>query len=183
MATWPHQNLYSIARVSVYAGGNAGTCLRRVRPQDSARISKVEIAKSLYGHAAHGYVSVQRNHIDGAASTLVLNKKERKRFTLNRDFLGDYLDLMSKPYLRNLIGTQTRYDTADTVQVVIKMCCFATRSKSMIADLIRKSAAFLLRMLDCFSSGRKRSRADQTRAKSKLSSSDTFPSRRLRPFP
>jgi myosin-1 len=39
-----------------------------------------------------------------AASALMYGKKERKRFTINRDFIGDYINIGSKPYLRNLIG-------------------------------------------------------------------------------
>ena len=38
------------------------------------------------------------------AADVVHGKKERKRFSLNREFLGDYLNYLDNPVLRALIG-------------------------------------------------------------------------------
>ena len=38
------------------------------------------------------------------AADIMYNKKERKRFSLNREFLGDYLNLLDNPILRALIS-------------------------------------------------------------------------------
>ncbi len=40
------------------------------------------------------------------AASIVYDKKERKRFTLNREFLGDYLNLLDNPILKALIGVR-----------------------------------------------------------------------------
>jgi hypothetical protein len=39
-----------------------------------------------------------------ADQSVFVGKKERRRFTLNRDFGGDYLNLLNNPALRSLIG-------------------------------------------------------------------------------
>lgn len=49
------------------------------------------------------------------ASNLVLNKKERRRNSLNRNFMGDYLGLDNHPELRRFLGRRERVDFADTV--------------------------------------------------------------------
>lgn len=49
------------------------------------------------------------------ASNLVLNKKERRRNSLNRNFMGDYIGLDNHPELRRFIGRRERVDFADTV--------------------------------------------------------------------
>ena len=38
------------------------------------------------------------------ASDILLNKKERRRGTINRNFVGDYIGLNDNPALRSLIG-------------------------------------------------------------------------------
>ncbi len=42
-----------------------------------------------------------------SASDILLNKKERKRLTINRNFAGDYLGFAENPALRALVGTFT----------------------------------------------------------------------------
>ena len=37
------------------------------------------------------------------ASSILLNKKERKRGTLNRNFVGDYIGFQDNPALRALV--------------------------------------------------------------------------------
>ena len=46
---------------------------------------------------------------------VVLGKKERKRNSLNRNFIGDYIGLESHPELRQFAGKRERIEFADTV--------------------------------------------------------------------
>ena len=43
------------------------------------------------------------------ASDILLNKKERKRLSINRNFVGDYLGFVDNPSLRALVGTVHLY--------------------------------------------------------------------------
>lgn len=38
------------------------------------------------------------------AADIMYNQKERKRFSLNREFMGDYLNVLDNPVLKSLIG-------------------------------------------------------------------------------
>uniref|UniRef100_A0AAR2IMN9 Osteoclast-stimulating factor 1 n=1 Tax=Pygocentrus nattereri TaxID=42514 RepID=A0AAR2IMN9_PYGNA len=49
------------------------------------------------------------------ASDLLLNKKERRRHSLNRNFVGDYLGMDDRPELRQFLGKREKIDFADTV--------------------------------------------------------------------
>ncbi|KAK3098251.1 hypothetical protein FSP39_017626 [Pinctada imbricata] len=49
------------------------------------------------------------------ASDILLNKKERRRHSLNRNFVGDYLGLEDHPAIRALVGKRERIEFADTV--------------------------------------------------------------------
>ncbi|CAG2209745.1 MYO1 [Mytilus edulis] len=49
------------------------------------------------------------------ASDILLNRKERRRFSLNRNFVGDYIGLDDHPALRALVGKRERIDFAETV--------------------------------------------------------------------
>uniref|UniRef100_A0A8D0G5J8 Myosin motor domain-containing protein n=1 Tax=Sphenodon punctatus TaxID=8508 RepID=A0A8D0G5J8_SPHPU len=49
------------------------------------------------------------------ASNILLNKKERRRNSINRNFMGDYVGLESRPELRCFVGRRERVDFADTV--------------------------------------------------------------------
>ncbi|CAH1796060.1 unnamed protein product [Owenia fusiformis] len=49
------------------------------------------------------------------ASDLLYNKKERRRFSLNRNFVGDYIGLDDNPALRALVGKRERVEFAYTV--------------------------------------------------------------------
>lgn len=49
------------------------------------------------------------------ASTVVLNKKERRRNSINRNFVGDYIGMDSRPELRQFVGRRERIDFAETV--------------------------------------------------------------------
>ncbi|KAL7830960.1 hypothetical protein SRHO_G00304620 [Serrasalmus rhombeus] len=49
------------------------------------------------------------------ASDLLLNRKERRRHSLNRNFVGDYLGMDDRPELRQFLGKREKIDFADTV--------------------------------------------------------------------
>uniref|UniRef100_A0A0K0DIN4 Unconventional myosin-Ie n=1 Tax=Angiostrongylus cantonensis TaxID=6313 RepID=A0A0K0DIN4_ANGCA len=49
------------------------------------------------------------------ASDLLYGKKERRRYSLNRNFVGDYIGLEHHPALQSLIGKRERVDFAHTV--------------------------------------------------------------------
>ncbi|KAL4227974.1 Unconventional myosin-If [Mactra antiquata] len=49
------------------------------------------------------------------ASDILLNKKERKRFSINRNFVGDYIGMEENPAIRALVGKRERIEFADTV--------------------------------------------------------------------
>ncbi|KAJ3148444.1 Unconventional myosin-Ie [Geranomyces variabilis] len=47
------------------------------------------------------------------AADVMYNKKERKRFSVNREFLGDYLNYLDNAVLKNLVGKQQKVVFAD----------------------------------------------------------------------
>jgi myosin-1 len=49
------------------------------------------------------------------ASDILLNKKERKRLSINRNFVGDYLGFIDNPSLRALVGKRERIEFSQTV--------------------------------------------------------------------
>ncbi|XP_035228007.1 unconventional myosin-Ie-like [Stegodyphus dumicola] len=49
------------------------------------------------------------------ASDLLVGKKERRRYSLNRNFIGDYIGLEDNPAIRALIGKRERIEFAETV--------------------------------------------------------------------
>uniref|UniRef100_UPI00398EB62F unconventional myosin-Ie isoform X2 n=1 Tax=Pristiophorus japonicus TaxID=55135 RepID=UPI00398EB62F len=49
------------------------------------------------------------------ASDLLLNKKERRRNSINRNFVGDYIGMEDLPELRQFIGKREKVEFADTV--------------------------------------------------------------------
>ena len=42
-------------------------------------------------------------------------KKERRRFSLNRNFVGDYIGIENQPALQAIVGRRERIDFAQTV--------------------------------------------------------------------
>uniref|UniRef100_A0AAY4E977 Osteoclast-stimulating factor 1 n=1 Tax=Denticeps clupeoides TaxID=299321 RepID=A0AAY4E977_9TELE len=67
------------------------------------------------------------------ASDILLNKKERRRNSLNRNFVGDYIGTENHPEIRQFVGRRERIDFAD---VVVK---YDRRFKSVKRDLILTS--------------------------------------------
>lgn len=49
------------------------------------------------------------------ASDLLLNKKERRRHSINRNFIGDYIGMEEHPELQQFVGKREKIDFADTV--------------------------------------------------------------------
>ncbi|XP_037310257.1 myosin IEb [Pungitius pungitius] len=64
------------------------------------------------------------------ASDVLLNKKERRRNSINRNFVGDYLGTENHPEVRRFVGRKERIDFAD---VVVK---FDRRFKPVKSDLV-----------------------------------------------
>ncbi|KAJ1080755.1 hypothetical protein NDU88_000948 [Pleurodeles waltl] len=49
------------------------------------------------------------------ASNIVLNKKERRHNSINRNFVGDYIGIENRPELKQFVGRRERIDFSDTV--------------------------------------------------------------------
>ncbi|XP_070787907.1 unconventional myosin-If [Pituophis catenifer annectens] len=64
------------------------------------------------------------------ASDILYNFKERRRNSINRNFVGDYLGMEDKPELRQFLGRRERIDFADSVTK------YDRRFKSIKRDLI-----------------------------------------------
>lgn len=50
-----------------------------------------------------------------SASDILYNFKERRRNSINRNFVGDYLGMEDKPELRQFMAKRERVDFADSV--------------------------------------------------------------------
>ncbi|KAJ3598205.1 hypothetical protein NHX12_001716 [Muraenolepis orangiensis] len=64
------------------------------------------------------------------ASDVLLNKKERRRNSLNRNFVGDYIGIDNHPEIQQFVGRRERIDFAD---VVVK---YDRRFRTVKRDLI-----------------------------------------------
>ncbi|XP_023669835.1 unconventional myosin-Ie isoform X1 [Paramormyrops kingsleyae] len=64
------------------------------------------------------------------ASDLLLNKKERRRHSINRNFVGDYLGMDDRPELRRFLAKREKIDFAD------KVTKYDRRFKGIKRDLI-----------------------------------------------
>lgn len=64
------------------------------------------------------------------ASDILYNSKERRRNSINRNFVGDYLGMEDRPELRQFMAKRERVDFADSVNK------FDRRFKSIKRDLI-----------------------------------------------
>lgn len=72
------------------------------------------------------------------ASDLLYQKKERRRHSLNRNFVGDYLGLEENPELRALVGKRERIEFAGTVNK------YDRRFKSVKRDLLLTGKSMVL---------------------------------------
>uniref|UniRef100_A0A4W4GQQ5 Osteoclast-stimulating factor 1 n=1 Tax=Electrophorus electricus TaxID=8005 RepID=A0A4W4GQQ5_ELEEL len=64
------------------------------------------------------------------ASDLLMNRKERRRHSLNRNFVGDYIGMDDRPELRQFLGKREKIDFAD------KVTKYDRRFKGVKRDLI-----------------------------------------------
>ncbi|XP_051985859.1 unconventional myosin-Ie-like isoform X1 [Xyrauchen texanus] len=64
------------------------------------------------------------------ASDLLLNRKERRRNSLNRNFVGDYIGMDDRPELRQFLGKREKIDFSD------KVTKYDRRFKGIKRDLI-----------------------------------------------
>ncbi|XP_067665712.1 unconventional myosin-Ie-like isoform X1 [Haliotis asinina] len=81
------------------------------------------------------------------ASDILLNKKERRRYSLNRNFVGDYIGLDDSPELRALVGKRERIEFAHQV---VK---YDRRFKSVKRDLLLTTKNFYLIGLETVKKG------------------------------
>jgi myosin-1 len=63
-----------------------------------------------------------------SACNMVYNRKERRRYSINRSFVGDYIGLEENPGLRALLEKRERVEFADTVNKYDRRfkVCFVT---------------------------------------------------------
>ncbi|XP_002738185.2 unconventional myosin-Ie-like [Saccoglossus kowalevskii] len=69
------------------------------------------IQKAFRKHNANRYYL----RLKQQASDILLNKKERRRYSLNRNFAGDYIGIDDNPGLRALVARREKIEFADTV--------------------------------------------------------------------
>ncbi|KAI6239978.1 hypothetical protein M3Y99_00512000 [Aphelenchoides fujianensis] len=56
------------------------------------------------------------------ASQLVFGKKQRRRHSINRNFVGDYIGLENRPALQAIVGRRERIDFAHTMNKLDRKC-------------------------------------------------------------
>lgn len=61
------------------------------------------------------YLVLKKNDLSPLASDILLNKKERRRNSINRNFVGDYIGTDNHPEIRQFVGRRERIDFADVV--------------------------------------------------------------------
>ena len=82
--------------------------------------------------ARHVSIRICQNYCN-SHSDIVFGKKERRQFSLNRGFAGDYIGLENQPALRALVGKREKIEFADTVVKYdrrFKVCCSGTSHES-----------------------------------------------------
>nr|CAD7461900.1 unnamed protein product [Timema tahoe] len=72
------------------------------------------------------------------AADIMFGKKERRRFSINRNFVGDYIGLDSRPMLQSIIGRREKVAFAEVVKK------YDRRFKVCLRDLILTSRSILL---------------------------------------
>uniref|UniRef100_A0A672L008 Unconventional myosin-Ie-like n=1 Tax=Sinocyclocheilus grahami TaxID=75366 RepID=A0A672L008_SINGR len=115
---------------------------KRGRPTTAGSKIKLFLLEEMRERKYNGYARViqqaWRKHIAvrkyvqmrEEASDLLLNKKERRKNSLNRNFMGDYIGMDNHPEIRQFLGRRERVDFAD---VVAK---YDRRFKTVKRDLI-----------------------------------------------
>lgn len=72
------------------------------------------------------------------AANLMFGKKERRRYSINRNFAGDYIGLDSRPFLRNLVGRREQVVFGEVVKK------YDRRFKAARRDLMLTSRSVFL---------------------------------------
>lgn len=67
------------------------------------------------------------------ASDVLLNKKERRSNSINRNFVGDYIGTDNHPEIRQFVGRRERIDFADVVVKFDRR--FRVRSRFLLEDV------------------------------------------------
>ncbi|KAJ4435524.1 Unconventional myosin-Ie [Periplaneta americana] len=80
----------------------------------------------------------QRDRQKEEAANLMFGKKERRRYSINRNFAGDYIGLDSRPVLQNLVGRREKVSFAEVVKK------YDRRFKAARRDLILTSRSVFL---------------------------------------
>ncbi|KAM9353695.1 myosin IEb isoform 2-T2 [Symphorus nematophorus] len=118
---------------------------KRGRPSTASSKIKLFLLEEMRERKYNGYARViqkaWRKHIAvrkyvkmrEEASDVLLNKKERRRNSINRNFVGDYIGTDNHPEIRQFVGRRERIDFAD---VVVK---FDRRFRTVKRDLILTS--------------------------------------------
>ncbi|GLH11924.1 Unconventional myosin IC [Gryllus bimaculatus] len=74
----------------------------------------------------------------GEAANILFGKKERRRFSINRNFVGDYIGMDCRPVLQSLVGRREKVLFAEVVKK------YDRRFKSTRRDLILTAKAIFL---------------------------------------
>jgi len=107
------------------------------------------IQKAFRKHFAHQ----QHNREKEEAASLMFGKKERRRFSINRNFAGDYIGLDSRPFLRNLVGRRDQVVFADVVKK------YDRRFKAARRDLVLTSRSIFLIGREVVKKGREKGKS------------------------
>lgn len=89
------------------------------------------------------------------ASDILLNKKERRKHSLNRNFVGDYLGLDDNPELRAMAGKRERIEFADSVNK------FDRRFKSVKRDLLLTGKSLIMIGIETIKKGPEKGKRQQ----------------------
>lgn len=81
------------------------------------------------------HIHFLRNHFLFPASDILLNKKERRRNSINRNFVGDYIGTDNHPEIRQFVGRRERIDFADVVVKFDRRFRVRTRSRNSLESL------------------------------------------------
>ncbi|MGH0143983.1 UNVERIFIED_CONTAM: hypothetical protein FKN15_038913 [Acipenser sinensis] len=109
----------------------AGFAYRRLFLLEEMRERKFDTFARTIQKAWRKYIARRKyEQMREEASDILFNWKERRRNSINRNFVGDYLGMEDKPELRQFLAKRERVDFADSVNK------YDRRFKSIKRDLI-----------------------------------------------
>lgn len=123
------ESLYLLPSKAVSAGRNQGAQVWRLRQDHSKGLEEIHGPQEVRPDEGRRWVKQHlclSVHLPVSpsltlcfwvyvASDLLLNRKERRRHSLNRNFVGDYLGMDDRPELRQFLGKREKIDFADKV--------------------------------------------------------------------